>query len=304
MVDYAPQTVDLYLSITGHQKLRHAPTPFCPEGSLVPSDDDVKGELPPNACKILMKALWLGRLARPDIVKPIGDLATHVQKWSRNHDKQLHRSICYIDSSKTHRLVGTIRDDPSELHLALYVDADFAGEKADAKSTSGGYLVPKGPNSFFPLAWLSTRQTSVSRSTTESEIVSLAHSLYQEGLPALSLWSELLGRHDLELVIHEDNQATILVAKKGYSPKLRHISRTHKVNLGCISEQLAEVSPSNTWTQQSKPQISLRRLCPHRSGTMPSSCWDSANPCLLSCKTRDSCRRSFSQRPRVQPMAH
>ena len=140
MVDYAQQTVDLYLSITGHQKLRHAPRPFCPEGSLVPSDDDVKGELAPNACKILMKALWLGRLARPDIVKPIGDLATHVQKWSRNHDKQLHRLICYIDSSKTHRLVGTIRDDSSELHLALYVDADFAGEKADAKSTSGGIL--------------------------------------------------------------------------------------------------------------------------------------------------------------------
>ena len=132
MVDYAQQTVDLYLSIAGHQKLRHAPTPFCPEGSLVPRGDDVKGELAPNA--------WLGRLARPDIVKPIGDLATHVQKWSRNHDKQLHRLICYIDSSKTHRLVGTIRDDPSELHLALYVDADFAGEEADAKSTSWGIL--------------------------------------------------------------------------------------------------------------------------------------------------------------------
>ena len=200
MVDYAQQTLDLYLSIAGHQKLRHAPTPFCPEGSLVPSDDDVKGELAPNACKILMKALWLGRLARPDIVQPIADLATHVQKWSRNHDKQLHRLICYIDSSKTHRLVGTIRDDPRELHLALYVDADFAGEKADAKSTS----VLKGPNSFFPLAWLSKRQTSVSRSTTESEIVSLAHSLYQEGLPALSLSAELLGRQDLELVIAFD----------------------------------------------------------------------------------------------------
>ena len=89
----AQQTVDLYLSIAGPQKLRHAPTPFCPEGSLVPSDDDVKGELAPNASKILMKALWLGRLARPDIVKPIGDLATHVQKWSRNHDKQLPGSF-------------------------------------------------------------------------------------------------------------------------------------------------------------------------------------------------------------------
>ena len=51
MVDYAQQTVDLYVSIAGSQKLRHAPIPFCPEGSLVPSDDDVKGELAPNAVK-------------------------------------------------------------------------------------------------------------------------------------------------------------------------------------------------------------------------------------------------------------
>ena len=91
---------------------------------MVPSDDGVKGELAPNACKILMIALWLGPLARPDIIQPIGDLATQVQKWSRNIDKQLHRLICYINSSKTRRLVGTIRDDPRELHLALYVDAD------------------------------------------------------------------------------------------------------------------------------------------------------------------------------------
>ena len=76
MVDYAQQTVDLYVSITGSQKLRHAPTPFCPEGSLVPSDDDVKGELAPNACKILIQAFWLGHLARPDIIKPIRGLGT------------------------------------------------------------------------------------------------------------------------------------------------------------------------------------------------------------------------------------
>ena len=239
MIDYAQQAVDLYTSITG-SKLKPATTPFCPEGSLIPADDEASGELAPNACKILMKALWLGRLARPDIVKPIGDMASCVQKWSRNNDKQLHRLICYINTTKTYRLVGQVGDDPRELHLALYVDADFAGEKSDAKSNSGGYLVLKGPNTLFPLAWVSKRQTSVSRSTTESEIVSLAHSLFQEGLPALSLWERLLGRTDVQLVIHEDNQATILVAKKGYSPKLRHIARTHKVNLGSISEQLEE----------------------------------------------------------------
>ena len=133
MIDYAQQAVDLYTSITGC-KLKPAATPFCPEGSLIPADYDASGELAPNACKILMKALWLGRLARPDIAKPIGDMASCVRKWSRNNDKQLHRLICYIDTTKTYRLVGQVGDDPRELHLALYVDADFAGEKTDAVS--------------------------------------------------------------------------------------------------------------------------------------------------------------------------
>ena len=39
-----------------------------------------------------------------------------------------------------------------------------------------------------------------------------------------------------ELEICEDNQATIIVAKAGFSQKLRHILRTHKVNIGSIKE--------------------------------------------------------------------
>ena len=54
-----------------------------------------------------MKALWLGRLARPDLVKPIGDLASYVQKWSRNCNRQLHRLVCYIHSTVKSTLVGT-----------------------------------------------------------------------------------------------------------------------------------------------------------------------------------------------------
>ena len=58
--------------------------------------------------------------------------------------------------------------------IPKHVDADFAGDTKDARSTSGGYLVLVGPNTFFPLTWLSKRQTSVSRSTTESEVVAMA----------------------------------------------------------------------------------------------------------------------------------
>ena len=53
MLDYAHQTVYLYKSITNTESLKHAATPF------VPDDEEAKGELAPNACRILMKALWL-----------------------------------------------------------------------------------------------------------------------------------------------------------------------------------------------------------------------------------------------------
>ena len=93
MVDYAQQTVDLYLSLTGAKKLKCAQTPFCPEGSLPPSDDEVSGELAPVACKLLMKALWLGRLARPDIIKPnwrLGDVRSKVEPKQRSPGTPSH----------------------------------------------------------------------------------------------------------------------------------------------------------------------------------------------------------------------
>ena len=51
----------------------------------------------------------------------------------------------------------------------------------------------------------------------------------------LTLWDTLLGRKVI-LKIWEDNEATIKVVKKGYSAKLRHVTRTHKVNLGSLYE--------------------------------------------------------------------
>ena len=83
--------------------------------------------------------------------------------------------------------------------------------------------------------WVSKKQTSTSRSTTEAEVIALAASLFQEAIPMIGLWNIILGR-EIPLYIMEDNQATMLVIKKGYSAKLRHINRTHKVNLGCLKE--------------------------------------------------------------------
>ena len=43
-------------------------------------------------------------------------------------------------------------------------------------------------HTFVPMSWMCKKQTSVSHSSTESEIISLVTGLRLDGLPALELW--------------------------------------------------------------------------------------------------------------------
>ena len=58
----------------------------------------------------------------------------------------------------------------------------------DSKSTSGGTLCIVGSHTFVPISWMCKKQTSVSHSSTESEIISLDAGLRLEGIPALDSW--------------------------------------------------------------------------------------------------------------------
>ena len=153
----------------------------------------------------------------------------------KDKPKQLHRLVSYMSGTTDLVITGQIRDKPEQLELKLFVDADFAGDRDDAKSSSGGLLILSGPNTWFPLSWVSKKQTAVSRSTTEAELISMAHSVFSEAMPMLTLWEWLLKR-PVALTIMEDNEATIKVINKGYSAKLRHIMRTHKVNIASLHE--------------------------------------------------------------------
>ena len=81
---------------------------------------------------------------------------------------------------------------------------------------------------------MSKKQTSTSRSTTEAEIVSLAAGLF-DALPTLDFADKLLGK-DLQLECRQDNSAVISIVHLGYSPKLRHVTKTHRINLASLYE--------------------------------------------------------------------
>ena len=56
------------------------------------------------------------------------------------------------------------------------------------KSTSGGTLCFFGSHTFVPISWMCKKQTSVSHSSTELEIISLDAGLRLDGKPAHDLW--------------------------------------------------------------------------------------------------------------------
>ena len=57
------------------------------------------------------------------------------------------------------------------------------------------------------------------------------------------LWGMVLQR-EIHTVIYEDNEATEKIVRSGFSQTLRRITRTHKVNLGSLSDVVA--SPGRT----------------------------------------------------------
>ena len=75
-----------------------------------------------------------------------------------------------------------------QCRLGLFQDSDFAGDLEDTKSTSGGTLCIFVSHTFVSISWMCKKQTSVSHSSTESEVISSDAGLRLDGFPAPDLW--------------------------------------------------------------------------------------------------------------------
>ena len=173
----------------------------------------------------------------------VGWLSTYRTQWTRAEDKKLQRLVSFIKASLGKRQIGFIGDPLNKCKLSLYSDSDFAGDRRDMKSTSGGVLVLTGPHTFFPLGPFCKKQTRTSHSSTEAEIVALDRVLVKEGYPALDLWDVIFkgicGR-PVDMEVFEDNQAASRVVKTGKSQELRHVHRVHGVSIRALHEAWQE----------------------------------------------------------------
>ena len=117
-----------------------------------------------------------------------------------------------------------------QCRLGLFQDSDFVGDLEDSKSTSGRTLCVFGSQTFVPLSWMCKKQTSVSHSSTESEIISLDAGLRLDGLPALELWDLIVSVLGNMTQTTERTERTVIIDRSQKSQGKIHVLN----NIDCV----------------------------------------------------------------------
>ena len=146
------------------------------------------------------------------------------------NDKRLSRLISYIHLTYKYKQYCYVGNTAKQFRLGLFQDSDFAGDLEDSKSASGGTLCVFGSHTFEPISWMCKKQTSVSHSSTESDIISLDAGLRLGGLPALELWDLIVSVFGTWLRLHRERSDLLsLTEVKKSQGKINVLS-----NIDCV----------------------------------------------------------------------
>ena len=147
------------------------------------------GELSNTCSHIVLKCLFLARIGRPDFLWSVNKLARSITKWTKACDKRLNRLISYIHNTCEYKQYCHVGNTAKQCRLGLFQESDFAGDLGRFKIHFWrNIMCVFGSHTFVPISWMCKKQTAVSHSSTESEIISLDTGLRLDGLPALELW--------------------------------------------------------------------------------------------------------------------
>ena len=190
MAGHAKKCVERYCELANKttQQLDKVSSPCIDDHHFKEEEMKSVGELSHVCSQIVLKCLYLARIGRPDILCSVNKLARSITKWTKACDKRLNRLISYIHYTTEYRQHCHVGNTAKQCRLGLFQDSDFAGDLEDSKSTSGRIFCVFGSRTFVPISWMCKNRTSVSHSSTESEIISLDAGLRMDGTPALDLW--------------------------------------------------------------------------------------------------------------------
>ena len=198
--------VDDILKRFGMSDCKATVSPVNLSSRLLPSDNATKVDAPfREAVGALMHLMTA---TRADIAYAVGYVSRFMENPQQEHWVAVKRIFRYLQGTKSH---GICYQPNDKIDFRGYSDADWAGDHADRKSTSGYVFMLLGA----PISWGSKKQSSVSLSTSEAEYIALSLAI-QEGKWIHRLLCEILktaNESGPDLIIFEDNQSCIKMTK-------------------------------------------------------------------------------------------
>lgn len=235
------------------------------DGYKVPSEgeiEDIKLFHDPKLYRKLVGKLIYLTITRPDICFAVNQVSQHMQAPKEHHWRMVERVLMYLNGTQG---LGIWMSCSKSTEVVGYCDADWAGDRADIRSTTG-YCTFIGGNM---VTWKSKKQKVVSCSSAEAEyraMLKLTNEL---------VWIKGILRHlEIEqatpMTMHCDNQAAIHIATNSvFHERTKHIEvDCHKVRqmivLGVIlpcytrsEDQLADLF-TKTARQKTMESIHIR----------------------------------------------
>ena len=164
--------------------------------------------------------LWIARCTRPDISFAVHKTQRRTHQPSMSDWKLAKRIARHLKETKSMKLKMSVpRNDGDQIILASWSDSDYAADKADRKSVTGGVLTMDNAI----VQWVCKKQTGVSLSTMEAEFASASH-VGRELLGLKELVCELGFRVNSPMSMLMDNQAAIKqLQSEGSMSSVKHI---------------------------------------------------------------------------------
>ncbi|KAI9920478.1 hypothetical protein PsorP6_015587 [Peronosclerospora sorghi] len=166
--------------------------------------------------------LCVDNATRPDIRMSLSMLSQYLEEPRKPHWNAVVSVLRYLKVTATLGITFT-SDNAS---IDNYSDANWGGDKASRRSTSGVLVEMTGG----PIIFRSKRQATVALASAEAEYVALAVAT-QEVVWLRYLLREMGVEIDGASVIYMDNKSSISMATNhGYTPRVKHIDlRAHFV---------------------------------------------------------------------------
>lgn len=202
---------------------------FAPQARTPLSGQDLKeyeGQATPNQIiayqRRIGSVIYPASTLRPDIAFAASRLAEFMQNPSPAHLSEAHRVIAYLYGTRYHAIeYSSITPYQNTKTLRIASDASFADDNATRRSTQG-YLVKLFNG---PIIWQSSKQKTVSTSTTEAELLALSH-VGKEVQHMARIFKAIRFDAEQNTEIECDNQQAVrIVSSKEptMTTKLRHV---------------------------------------------------------------------------------